>query len=217
MVPIRVFIAEDHALFREGTRRLLEEDSDIEVVGEAPDGACAVAAVARLKPDVALMDIRMPELNGIEATRQIRAQSPHTAVLILSAYDDDDYVTSLLDAGASGYLLKTVRSAQLVDAVRRVHQGETVLHPDISRKLAQLWERQLRSSDEEASLTPKEMEVLQLVCRGLHNKGIAKRLGVSVRTVEGHMSAIFSRLGVGSRTEAAMFATSHGWIREDED
>ncbi len=216
MGQIRVLIAEDHALVREGTRRILEQHSDIEIVGEAADGERAVAAAARLRPDVALLDIRMPRLNGIEATRQIRAQTPSTAVLILSAYDDDDYVTGLLDAGASGYLLKTVHSAELIDAVRRVHQGETVLHPDIARKVARLWQQQLRPPTNEVSVTEKEMDVLQLVCRGLHNKEIARELGVSVRTVEGHISAILSRLGVRSRTEAAMFAASHGWITEDE-
>lgn len=213
---IRVLIAEDHALVREGTRRILEQHSDIEIVGEAADGERAVAAAARLQPDVALLDIRMPRLNGIEATRQIRVQAPATAILILSAYDDDEYVTSLLDAGASGYLLKTVHSAELIDAVRRVHQGETVLHPDIARKLARLWQRRLHPPTDELSVTEREMDVLQLVCRGLHNKEIARELSVSVRTIEGHISAILSRLGVRSRTEAAMFAASHGWIPEDE-
>ncbi len=216
MTPIRILIGEDHTLFREGTRRLLEQDFDMEVVGEAADGASAVEEVCRLRPDVALLDIRMPELNGIEATRKIRAMAPDTAVLILSGYDDDDYVRGLLDAGASGYLLKTIRSSELLDAIRRVHAGETVLHVDIARKLAQLWERNLHSSEEEVMLTPREMDVLRLLCRGLRNKKIAERLSLSVRTVEGHVSAIFSRLGVTSRTEAVMFASSHGWVTKDE-
>lgn len=216
MAPIRVLIAEDHALVREGTRQILEQQEGIEVVGEAADGARAVAAVVRLRPDVALLDIRMPELTGVEATREIRAQAPDTAVLILSAFDDDEYVLSLLEAGASGYLLKTVRSAELVDAVRRVHEGETVLHPEIARKVAQLWGRQFQGPADDVTVTEKEMAVLQLVCRGLHNKEIAGDLGVSVRTVEGHLSAIFKRLGVHSRTEAAMFAAARGWIADSE-
>ncbi len=216
MPTIRVLVAEDHALVREGTRRILEQHHDIEVVGEAANGTDAVAATVRLKPDVALLDIRMPELNGVEATRQIREQVPATAVLILSAYDDDDYVMSLLEAGASGYLLKTVRSRELVDAVRRVHGGETVLHPEIARKVASLWRHGFQPPPDQAQLSDREMDVLRLVCRGLHNKEIAQELSVSVRTVEGHMRGIFHHLGVRSRTEAAVFAASHGWVDGDE-
>ncbi len=217
MDPIRVLVAEDHALVREGTRRLLEQHSDIAVVGEAADGVEAVIAAIRLKPDVVLLDIRMPELNGVEATRQILEQVPSTAVLILSAYDDDDYVMSLLDAGASGYLLKTIRSRELVDAVHRVHQGETVLHPQIARKIAKLWRHGFQVPVDEIKLTEREMDVLRLVCRGLQNKEVARELSLSVRTVEGHMRRIFTHLGVRSRIEAAMFAASHGWVTDDSE
>jgi DNA-binding NarL/FixJ family response regulator len=213
--PIRVVIAEDHALVREGTRRILEQHADIAVIGEAEDGARAVAMAVRLKPDVALLDIRMPDLNGVEATRQIRQQAPDTAVLILSAYDDDHYVRALLEVGASGYLLKTVHADELVDAVRRVHAGETVLHPAIARKVAQLLGRKSPSQVDPVHLTAKELEVLGLVCRGLRNKEIARELAMSVRTVEGHLDAIFNRLGVRSRTEAAMHAASQGWFAEE--
>lgn len=216
MGAIRVVIAEDHTLVREGTRDILEREPDIQVVGEAATGVEAVASTVRLKPDVVLMDIRMPELSGVDATREICERVPHVAVLVLSAYDDDDYVLSLFDAGASGYLLKTVRSKELVDAVRRVHGGETVLHPAIARKVARLWRRESRSANEKSAITNKEMEVLRLVCDGLHNKEIARELGISVRTVEGHVSAIFNRLNVRSRTEAAMFATSRGWFNEEQ-
>lgn len=217
IAPIRVVIAEDHALVREGTRRILEEEPDISVVGEAGDGARAVETAARLKPDVALLDIRMSQINGVEATRQIRARAPDTAVLILSAYDDDYYVRALLEVGASGYLLKTVRAEELVDAVRRVHAGETVLHPAIARKVAQLLARKSPSQVDAIHLTAKELEVLSLVCRGLRNKEIARDLAMSVRTVEGHLDTIFNRLGVRSRTEAAMYAATQGWFSDDAE
>lgn len=214
--PIRVFIAEDHSLVREGTRQILEQERDIVVVGEAGEGPGAVEQVARLKPDVALVDIRMPGLSGVDVTRQIREQSPETAVLVLSAYDDDDYVSALLDAGASGYLLKTVRSEELVEAVRQVQAGETALHPAIAHKLARLWARRSQAQPGEERLTGRETVVLRLVCRGLLNKEIARELDVSVRTVEGHLKGIFNRLGVRSRTEAAMYAASRGWFSEEE-
>jgi DNA-binding NarL/FixJ family response regulator len=213
--PIRVVIAEDHALVREGTRRILEQQPDITVVGEAEDGARAVAMTVRLNPDVALLDIRMPDLNGVEATRQIRQQAPDTAVLILSAHDDDHYVRALLEAGASGYLLKTVHEDELVDAVRRVHAGETVLHPAIARKVGRLLGGKSPSQVDSVHLTAKELEVLRLVSRGRRNKEIARELAMSVRTVEGHLDAIFNRLGVTSRTEAAMHAASQGWLSEE--
>lgn len=214
--PIRVVIADDHTLFREGTRRILEQQPDITVVGEAEDGLAAVETIVRLKPDVALLDIRMGGLNGVEATRQIREQASATAILVLSAHDDDHYVRALLEAGALGYLLKTVRADDLVDAVRRVHTGETVLHPAIARKIAKLLANRSHLELGETSLTAKESDVLRLVCRGLRNKEIAQELLISVRTVEGHLDAIFNRLGLRTRTEAAMYAATQGWFAEDE-
>jgi len=209
---IRVVIAEDHPLFRQGTRRILERQADIAVVGEAEDGAGAAEFGARLRPDVMLLDIRMPGLSGVEVTRQVHAQAPSTAILILSAYDDDHYVRALLEAGASGYLLKTVRASDLVDAVRRVAAGEMVLDPAIARKLPRLL---TRPQPPQGRLTGKELDVLRLVCRGLKNKEIALELAMSVRTVEGHLEAIFNKLGLRSRTEVALYASSRGWFRED--
>ena len=213
-MAIRVFIAEDHALFREGTRRILEQQPDMILVGEAEDGAEAVRDVLALQPDVAILDIRMPSLGGVEATRQIRDGARGTAVLVLSAYDDDVYVRALMEAGAGGYLLKTVRAADLVDAVRRVHAGETVLHPDIARKVGRLLGT--ASEADPARLTAKEMDVLRLVCHGLRNKEIAADLGISVKTVEGHLDAIFGKLGLRSRTEVALYASSHGWFADED-
>ncbi len=222
---IRVIIAEDHALVREGTRELIEREPDIEVVGEATNGAEAVALVDQLSPDVALVDISMPVMSGIEATERIKSTHPGTAVLILTAYDDDQYVFALLQAGAAGYLLKDVASSEVVRAIRSVHSGEPVLHPAIARKVL------ARFSSEHAALgaappapfgrpdgqrkvtmTDRELEVLRLAASGLTNMEIAQRLHFSVRTVQVHMTHIFSKLGVGSRTEAVITSLRQGII-----
>lgn len=207
---IRVLLADDHVVVREGTRGILQQQADIAVVGEAGDGESAVAEAARLQPDVAILDIRLPLMNGVEATRRILEQSPGTAVLVLSAYDDDDYVFSLMEAGASGYLLKTARGEDLTAAVRAVARGEPFLDPSIARKVARLWARRSHGAGHlgEEALTAREMEVLRLVAKGFHNKEIAQALGVSIRTVEGHLNAVFMKLGVESRTEAVVRAVA---------
>ena len=207
-----VVIADDHTLVREGTSRMLQAQPDIVVVGEAADGATAVEACLKLHPDVVLLDIRMPALNGIEAARRIRDQAPDVAALVLTAYDEDEYVSAALKAGASGYLLKTVRASELIEAVRRVRMGEVVLHPAIARKLARLFVKNRDSTAEEQLLTQRERDILELVCQGKLNKEIAGDLGLSVRTVEGHLNAILGKLNVRSRTEAAMYAASKGWF-----
>ena len=214
-MPIRVLIAEDHALFREGTRRILEQQRDIVVVGEAEDGFGAVAMSVLLRPDVTLLDLQMPGISGVEAAHQIHEQVPETAILILSAYDDDHFVRALIKAGASGYLLKTIKADDLVQAVRRVHDGETVLHPAIAQKLGRLLSAKPDSETDETTLTQKEVDVLRLVCRGLRSKEIARDLAMSVRTVDGHLESIFSKLGLRSRTEVAVYATSRGWFSDD--
>ena len=215
--PIRVLIAEDHELMREGTRRILEQQPDIVVVGEAADGIAAVELATTLRPDVALLDIRMPGLSGIEVTRAIRARVPDVHVLIVSAFDDDDYVRAVFQAGALGYMLKTIGADELVDAVRRENAGETVIHPLIARKVARLLTQPSHARPEDVHLTEKELEVLNFVGQGLRNKEIARQLGISVRTVEGHLESIFGRLGLRSRTEAAMYAASHGWFAEETE
>jgi DNA-binding NarL/FixJ family response regulator len=217
---IRVIIAEDHAVVREGTRQLLERENDIEVTGEAPNGAEAVALVERLNPDVAIMDISMPVMGGIEATKRIKAVRPATAVLILTAYDDDQYVFALLGAGAAGYLLKDVPSAEVVRAVRAVHAGEPVLHPTIARKLLARFasegqaEQQLR--DDGAVLTERERHILRLAACGMSNSRIADQLDVSIRTVQAHLTHIFDKLGVGSRTEAVIAGLRRGVLRLED-
>ncbi|MBA4178997.1 MAG: DNA-binding response regulator [Anaerolinea sp.] len=212
---IRVLIAEDHMLVREGTRRLLEQSPGITVVGEASDGASAVSRALLLRPDVVLLDIRMPGLNGVEATAEIKDRLPRTVVLIVSAFDDDDYVRAVFEAGASGYVLKTIGAEELADAVRRVYAGETVIHPVIAHKVARLLAHPPQLPRDDLHLTEKEVEVLRCVCRGLRNKEIAAQLSISVRTVEGHLETIFGRLGLRSRTEAAMYAATHGWFGGD--
>ncbi len=205
---IRVLVVDDHPVFRNGTQRLLEELPDIRVVAEAADGVAAVELADTLRPDVVILDIRLPRLNGVEATRQILRAAPEARVLVLTAYDDDAYVSALMNAGALGYMLKTAPGPELVDAVRAVHRGDAVLHPAIARKVARYWGQAaaLPRTETRASITSREVEVLDLVAQGLHNKEVAERLKVSTRTVETHLERIFAKLGVSSRTEAVMLA-----------
>jgi DNA-binding NarL/FixJ family response regulator len=217
--PIRVILAEDHALVRQGTRRILEDSGRIIVVAEAADGEAAVAAVERHDPDVAIVDIGMPGLNGIEATRRIKATHPHVGVLALTVHDDDQYVFALLEAGAAGYLLKDIEGPRLVQAVEAVHIGESVLHPAITHKvLARLVDRSSGPPRQPAEdpLTEREQEALALAAKGMPNKDIAAALGVSVRTVEAHLSRVFHKLKVGSRTEAVLHGLRHGWFDLEE-
>ena len=216
---IRVVLAEDHALVRQGTRRILEDSGRIAVVAEAADGEEAVAAVRRHDPDIAIIDIGMPILNGVEATGRIKATHPHVGVLALTVHDDDEYVFALLDAGAAGYLLKDVEGAQLVQAVEAVHAGESVLHPAITHKVLQRLIYHTSGSQPAPigdTLTEREHEVLALAATGMPNKNIATALGLSVRTVETHLSRVFHKLEVGSRTEAVLHGLRHGWFEVDD-
>ncbi len=219
MKKIKILIADDHAFVREGTRRILEQEPDLEVVAEAGDGEEAVRLASDLKPDVAIIDVAMPKLDGIEATRQIKALCPAVAVLVLSAYDDDQFVFGLLEAGAAGYLLKSVRGREIVDAIRAVDAGESVLHPSVARKVlnrfASVSSRAQRKKPLEL-LTDREMEVMRLVTKGLSNKDIADGLCLSVRTVQGHLANIFNKLRVSSRTEAVVHALKAGWVTLDD-
>lgn len=215
MSTIKILIADDHAVVREGTRQILDKEPDMEVVAEAGDGEEAVRLAGSFRPDVAIVDIAMPKLDGIEATKQIKALYPTMAVLILSAYDDDQFVFSLLEAGAAGYLLKSVRGSELVDAVRAVYSGESVLHPLIARKVLNRFvpgagEPRKRESSE--ILTEREIEVLKLATHGLSNQEIANELYLSLRTVQAHLSHIFNKLQVSSRTEAVVRALKEGWV-----
>jgi DNA-binding NarL/FixJ family response regulator len=216
---VKILIADDHAFVREGTRRILEQEPDLEVVAEAGDGDEAVKYACDLKPDVALLDVSMPRMDGIEATKQIKALCPSVAILVLSAYDDDQFIFGLLEAGAAGYLLKSVRGKEIVEAIRAVHAGESVLHPSVARKVLNRFANvkgKLRKKKSTEVLTEREMEVLKMVTRGSSNKDIAEALCLSVRTVQGHLANIFNKLRVSSRTEAVVHALKEGWVTLDD-
>lgn len=211
---ISVIIADDHRVVCEGTRELLQKAGDIEVIGVAGDGEEAVKLAKELKPDVAILDIAMPRLSGIEATKQIKAICPNTAVLILSAYEYDQYVFALLEAGATGYLLKDVSSQKLIDSVRGICAGELVLHPVAARK-AQNYFLGTASKYEQPraqTLTDRETEVLQLVAKGHTNRQMATDLNVSRRTVQCHLRNIFNKLQVDSRTQAVIAGLKKGYL-----
>lgn len=206
---ITVLIVDDHALVRQGLRTFLELHDDIEVVGEASNGAEAVEQTRQLLPEVVLMDLVMPEMDGIAATRQIRDLSPDTKVIALTSFSGDDKVFPAIKAGASGYLLKDVSPSDLVDAVRATHRGETQLHPDIARKLMdQVAHRTEEPTPDE--LTERELEVLRLIAGGLSNREIAKELVISEKTVKTHVSNILSKLHLADRTQAAIYALKRG-------
>jgi len=219
MSTIKILMAEDHVITRQGICRLLEDEKDLKVIGEASDGEEAVQMVTEMQPDVVIMDIAMPKLNGIEATRQIKLIRPATAVLILSAYDDDEYVFGLVEAGAAGYLLKTASGEELTRAIRAVHKGEPVLDTTITRKVLnhlRFSGKIPRAARPSEHLSDREIDVIKLAAKGMGNKGIADELHLSRRTVEGNMRTIFNKLGVGSRTEAVIQAMGRGWLTLEE-
>jgi DNA-binding NarL/FixJ family response regulator len=216
---IRLVLADDHAVVRSGTRELLEQQPDLKIIGEASDGNEAVRLAGELQPDVMVMDVRMPAMSGVEATRQIKASYPNVKVLVLTAHDDDEYVFALLQAGANGYLLKTAEIEELVRAIRTVAAGKSALAPEVTGKVVaqftsgkSLPEVLTETQENYDGLTDRELDILRLVGQGLSNKQIGKRLFISDRTVQAHLSNIFSKLNVSSRTEAVMHAVRKGWI-----
>lgn len=212
--PIRVVLADDHAVVRKGTREFLEEDTAITVVAEASNGLEACALVAELQPDVAVLDIQMPVMTGIEATRRIKAAHPEVRVLILTAYDDDPYVFALLGAGADGYVLKNAGPDELVRLVKATAAGGKVLSPDIAAKVVAraTGSPAIPAAEMVEPLSEREIEVLRLAGQGLTNKAIGLQLGVSDRTVQGHLANIYGKLQAGSRTEAVTKALKLGLI-----
>jgi DNA-binding NarL/FixJ family response regulator len=212
--PIRVLLADDHAVVRAGIRQFLERAEDIQVIGEADDGEAAKDLIQKDQPDVAVLDIKMPKASGIDVTHWIRAHYRQVGVLILSAFDDDPYVLAVLQAGANGYVLKTASPMDIIQAVRDVAAGKSALDPEITQKvMAQLVGHHEGPTVEQ--LTDRELEVLTLVGRGYTNKAIGVQLGISDRTVQGHLARIFNKLSASSRTEAVMRAVSLGWLPSD--
>ena len=210
---LKVLIADDHPLVREALHRSLDGEEDMESGAEAGEGEEAVRLTSELKPDVVVMDIVMPKLNGIEATKRIKKIAPDIAILILTAYDDDEYVLGLLDAGAAGYLLKSARGRDLVEAIRAIRIGESVLHPNIITKLLK---RAMTARVEEHKhlelLSERESEVLKLVALGMSNKEIAEKLFVSQRTIKAHLTNVFNKLNVASRSEAIVRGLQWGLV-----
>ncbi len=211
--PIRVLLADDHAVVRAGIRQFLEQADDIIVIAEADDGDMARDLIAQHTPDVAVLDIQMPKATGIEVTRWTRANHPVIGVLVLTAYDDDPYVTAVLQAGANGYVLKTASPMSIVQAVRDVYEGKSALDPTITSKLmAQIAGRTTNDTPIYQELTDRELEVLTLAGKGYTNKAIGVQLGISSRTVQGHLAKTYQKLDANSRTEAVMKAVSLGLI-----
>ncbi len=209
---IRVVLADDHPFVRAGIRQFLERAPDVQIVGEASDGDEALRLIAQHNPDVVVLDLQMPRVSGVEVLRRLQAERPGTRVLVLTAYDDDPYVFAALRAGAKGYILKTAAPDELAHAVRVVYEGHSALDPSVTGRLV----RQIGSpgpvENPADRLTGRELEVLKLAAHGLTNQAIGSQLGISERTVHSHLVNIFSKLGVSTRTEAAMKAVRLGWL-----
>ena len=210
--PIRILLADDHAVVRAGTRQFLETADEFEVVAEADDGHIAQRLISEHLPDIAVLDVRMPNATGIDVTRWIRANHPEIRVLILTAYDDDPYIKAGLEAGANGYLLKTAPPITLIQAVRDICAGRSFVGPAIAEKLIQVVSNRSTDLIDYEYLTERELEVLGHARKGETNKAIALALGISSRTVQGHLANIYAKLRVSSRTEAVMKAVQLGWI-----
>jgi NarL family two-component system response regulator LiaR len=215
---IAVFIVDDHAVVRQGVRAALEARPDFSVVGEAESGAEAVARIAECLPDVVLMDLLMEGgMDGVEATRQVRAVSPRTQVVVLTSYHDDEHIFPALRAGAISYLLKSVKMDELARAIRLAARGEATLHPQVAARVVQeLQAPRKESQGPIAELTERELEVLRLIANGLNNNEITARLVLSEHTVKGHVSNILSKLHLADRTQAAVLAWRAGLMRRDE-
>lgn len=208
MVAIRILLVDDHTLMRDGIRALLEKDPQLEVIGECDNGRLGVELVRQLQPDIVLMDIAMPLLNGLEATAQILQSNPDSKVIILSMYDYDNYIRQALAAGAAGYILKDASASELIDAIHCVHQGEAVLSPAITRLVIEDYLRwgEIKPAETENGLTPREREVLQLIAEGYTNKEIAEILCIAMKTVQAHRANLMEKLDLHSKGELIKYA-----------
>lgn len=210
--PIRVLVVDDHTIMREGICSLLARCKDIEVVGEAADGRQAVKAVARCDPDVILMDLAMPEMDGLEATREIHARFPSVRILVLTQHESKEYIAPLLRAGAAGYTIKTTRSGELIDAIRTVYSEGAYLSPRITSAVVNAIAEASIAEGEEAILTEREIEVVRLVAEGLNSREIAERLSISVKTVDTHRANIMAKLDVHNAAELIRYAIGKGIV-----
>ena len=211
-MAIRVVVADDHAVVRQGLRTFLELQEDIEVVADAADGAAALRAVEEHDPDIVLMDLVLPEVDGVEAIRRISAERPRTRVIALTSFLDDDKVFPAVRAGAAGYLLKDVEPQELVRAIRAVHAGEVLLHPAVTARLMEDVADGGAAASAPPTLTPREREVAELIARGLSNKLIALELGCAEKTVKSHVGSILRKLDLTDRTQVALHAVREHWV-----
>lgn len=221
MKKIRILLVEDHALVREVTKDILDRQPDFQIIAEAGDGEEAIQLASEFCPDLIIMDIELPKINGIEATKRIKASHPSISIIVLSAYDNDQYIFALLEAGAAGYLLKDVSTNELIQAIRAVQAGDLVLHPLIARKVIHHFAKHTddkpgAENELPVPLTKRELEVLKLASKGLTNRSIASELNISVRTVQVHIRNIFGKFEVGSRTEAVLHALRKGWLKLED-
>ena len=216
MDSISVLIVDDHGVVRQGLQTFLDLMDDIEVIGQANNGVEAIAQTKRLRPNIVLMDLMMPEMDGIEATRQIGSMNPSTKVIVLSSFSDDNKVFSAIKAGASGYLLKDISSAELADAIRAVHKGDPQLHPEIAKKLMnQFVDFEGKPEAISKDLSPRETEVLRLIAEGMNNTELAQTLFISEKTAKTHVHNILTKLKLADRTQAAIYAYKHGLVSEE--
>jgi DNA-binding NarL/FixJ family response regulator len=216
MKPVRVLIVDDDDLMRAGLRSVLASDESVEVVGEAADGRAALETTRTSRPDVVLMDVRMPDLDGITATRELLSTSPEVKVVMLTTFEEDDYIFGALNAGASGFLLKRTRPEELIAGIRTIADGDSLLSPSVTRRVIDRMARQpapAASSNRLDKLTPREREVLELVARGLSNGEIATRFVIEESTVKTHVKRILSKLGLRDRVQAVIFAYESGLTR----
>ncbi|MGH2586266.1 MAG: response regulator [Dehalococcoidia bacterium] len=211
---IKVLLVDDHAVVREGLRTYLDLEERLEIIGEAANGREAVDKVRVLQPDVVLMDLLMPVMDGITATKAIKEFAPEVKIIVLTSFQDDEHIMPAIEAGATGYLLKDVSAPELVKAIEGAFQGQAQLHPEVARKLMEQVRQPRRRQDPAEELTPRERDVLGLIASGMSNKEIARELVMTERTVKGHVSNILGKLGLQDRTQAALYAVRHGLAPE---
>jgi DNA-binding NarL/FixJ family response regulator len=215
MSTIRVLIADDHTLFRRGLRQFCQDEGHFQVVGEAHNGQRAVELAHQLRPDVILMDLKMPVMDGVQATWRIMEDMPNARIIILTVYREDDYMFEAIKAGACGYLLKDVEEETLIQAIQAVHRGESLIDPYVATKVIDEFRRLSQpdsQADEMEQLTPAEMSILQQVAQGEENATIAKQIGLSEKTISNRLTVIYQKLQVNNRTQAALYALRQGWV-----